>query len=90
MTTRRRFKLSPPFPRALGYKGESDITEGDISEGDILALLACQNEFDPPRTDIECSLFKPPHYLHACTKNLPNMKGFVRKTTNSLPKVMLN
>jgi hypothetical protein len=35
-------------------------------------------------------MFKPPPYLHACTKNLPNMEGFVSKTTNSLPKLMLN
>ena len=35
-------------------------------------------------------MFKPPHYLHACTKNLPNTEGFVSKTTNSLPKVMLS
>jgi hypothetical protein len=47
------------------------------------------NEFDPP-SDIECSLYKPPHYLHACTKNLSNMEGFVSKTTNFLPKVMLS
>jgi hypothetical protein len=31
----------------------------------------------------------PPHYLHACTKNLPNMEGFVSKTTNSIRKVMM-
>jgi hypothetical protein len=29
-------------------------------------------------------------HLHACTKNIPNMEGFVSKTTNSLPKVMMN
>jgi hypothetical protein len=35
-------------------------------------------------------LFKPSHYLHARTKNSPNMEDFVSKTTNSLPKVMLS
>jgi hypothetical protein len=35
-------------------------------------------------------LFKPPPYLHACITSLPNMEGFVSKTTNSLPKLMLN
>jgi hypothetical protein len=35
-------------------------------------------------------MFKPPPYLHTCTKNLPNMEGFVSETTNSLPKVMLS
>ena len=50
----------------------------------------CYNEFGPPWIDIECSLFKPPHYFHACTKDLRNMEGFVSKTTNSLPKVMMS
>ena len=36
-----------------------------------------------------CSSFKPPHYLGACTKNLPNMEGKVCKTTNSEPKAPL-
>jgi hypothetical protein len=36
------------------------------------------------------SLFKPPHYLKACTKNIPNMEGDVCKTTNFQPKVHLN
>jgi hypothetical protein len=44
------------------------------------------NEFDPSWTDIECSLVKPPHYLHACTKNLPNMKGFYKQNNELLPK----
>ena len=52
-------------------------------------LLACQNEFDPQWTDINCSLLKPPHWLQACTKNLPNMNFFVCKTTNSQPKLRL-
>ena len=30
-------------------------------------------------TNIGCSSFKPPHYLQACTKNLPNMEGVVCK-----------
>jgi hypothetical protein len=34
-------------------------------------------------------MFKPPHYLNACTTDLQNMEGFVSKTINSLPKVML-
>ena len=33
---------------------------------------------------------KPPHYLQACTKNLPNMEDIFCKTTNSWPKVMLS
>jgi len=49
-------------------------------------ILACQNEFDPPWTDTKCSMFKLPHYLYACTKNLPNMASFVSKTINFLPK----
>ena len=36
------------------------------------------------------SLFKPPHYLQACTGNLPSMEVRVCKTTNSQPKVMLS
>jgi hypothetical protein len=32
-------------------------------------------------------MFKPLPYLHACTTNLPNMEGFVSKTTNSLPEL---
>ena len=43
-----------------------------------------QNEFDLQWTNIECSLFKPPHYLQACTKNLPNME--VRRFTTYLPE----
>ena len=40
--------------------------------------------------NIEYSSFKPPHYLQACTKNLPNMEGVgVYETTNSQPKGML-
>jgi hypothetical protein len=35
-------------------------------------------------------LFKSPHYLQGCTKNLLNMEGLVCKTINSRPKVMLN
>ena len=50
----------------------------------------CQNEFDPQWTDIGCSLFKPPHDLQTCTKNVPNIEGFVSKTTNSLPEVMMS
>ena len=42
-------------------------------------------------TDIECSLFKPAHYLQACTKNLPNLEGVVcKKIINSRSKVMLS
>ena len=44
----------------------------------------------PSLTDLECSSFKPPHYLQACTKNFPNMEGLVFKTINSLPKSMLS
>ena len=44
----------------------------------------------PSWTDIECSLFKPPHDLQHMHLKLTNMKGFVSKTTNSLPKVMMN
>ena len=50
----------------------------------------CQNEFDPQWTDIEGSLFKPPHDLQTCTKNLPNMENFVSETTDSLPKVTMS
>ena len=35
-------------------------------------------------------LVKPPHYLQACTENLPNMECVVCKITNSQPKVMLS
>ena len=34
-------------------------------------------------TDIECSSFKPPHYLQACTKNLPLWKACIQN--NQLP-----
>ena len=33
-------------------------------------LLACQNEVDLKRANMECSLFKPPDYLQACTNFL--------------------
>ena len=35
-------------------------------------------------SQLECSLFKPPHdYLQACTENLLNIEGIVCKTTSS-------
>ena len=52
-------------------------------------LLACRNEVYPQLTDEECLSFKPPHYLQACTANLPNMEGIVYNTINFRPKVML-
>ena len=51
-------------------------------------LLACQNMFDPNWTNIECSAFKPPHYLQECTANLWNMERIVCKKTASWPKVI--
>ena len=48
-----------------------------------------KNEFDVYWADLECSLFKPPYYLQACTAYLPNMEGVECKTTKSRPKVML-
>ena len=36
------------------------------------------------------NLFKPPHDLQTCTKNLPNMEDFVSKTTNSISKVKMS
>jgi hypothetical protein len=56
----------------------------------LYRFMEGQNEFDPSWNDIECSLFKPPHYLHTCTKNLSNMESYVSKTTNSLPKVTMS
>ena len=54
-------------------------------------ILTYQNEFDPQRTNIECTApFTPPHYPQACTKNLPIVEGVVCKKTNSKPKVMLS
>ena len=44
---------------------------------------------DPQWTDIECSSFKPPHYLQACTENLPIMEGVVCKMTTSRPEFIL-
>ena len=37
-----------------------------------------------------CSSFKPLRDLQTCTKKLPNMEGFVSKTTNSLSEVMMS
>ena len=49
-----------------------------------LIFRDAKNESSPQCTDIECSLFKPPHHLQACTENVPNMEGVdVCKTTNS-------
>ena len=62
----------------------------DWTQSSFKHAKRCWNKFGPSWTDIECSLFKPSHYLHACTKNLPNMEDFVSKTTNSLPKVMMS
>ena len=42
-----------------------------LGPNSIQHLLAYQNEFEPIWTNIEC-LFKPPHYLQACTANLSN------------------
>ena len=42
-------------------------------------LLACQYEFDPQWTDIECS-----HYLQKCIKGLANMEGCCMQN-NQLP-----
>lgn len=33
------------------------------------------NEFDPQWTDIECPMFKPPHYPWVLTEFLPNMES---------------
>ena len=58
-----------------------------FSEG----LLACPNDFDPHRTDVEYSSCKCPHYLQACTEKLSNMEGVVYHTvTKFRVKVMLN
>ena len=46
-------------------------------------LLAYQNEFNPQCPKMDCSLCKPPHYLRACTKSIPNKEGVVFKTSNS-------
>jgi hypothetical protein len=49
-----------------------------------LIFRDAKNESSPQCTDIECSLFKPPHHLQACTEeNVPNMEGVdVCKTSN--------
>ena len=52
-----------------------------------LGIPRCQDEFDPQWNSIECSPFKPSHYLQSCIENLLNMKGVVCKTTNFWPKV---
>ena len=31
--------------------------------------------YDSQGTNIECSLYKNPHYLQACTVNLPDIEG---------------
>lgn len=36
-------------------------------------FLACQTEFDLQYTKVECSPSKPPQYLQACNRNLPNI-----------------
>ena len=56
-------------------------------------LSACQNEFDSPWTDIECSIFKPPPYLHArmfCKQNnqLPT-NTHVELKDNSIVSIVL-
>ena len=53
-------------------------------------FLGHQIEFGPKWTNIESSLFKPPHRLQVCTKALRNMKSVVCKTTNSWPELRLN
>jgi hypothetical protein len=49
--------------------------------------LACHKEFDLQWTNIECSSFKPPQYLHASTVNLPNMEDAMGKTTGFWPEL---
>ena len=50
-------------------------------------FLACQIEFDPEWTDIECFTSKPPHCLQTCPAIIGRV---VCKSTNSRPKVMLS
>jgi hypothetical protein len=47
--------------------------------------LACQNEFDPPWTDIECSMFKPPHALPPRMHQKLTKHGRFCKQNNQLP-----
>ena len=60
------------------------------SLGVKLILYAKWHEFGPQRTNIQCSLFKPPHWFQPCTKNSPNMENFVCKTTMFWSKLWLN
>lgn len=46
-------------------------------------LLACQNEFYPQRTDVECYSVKPPHCLQSMNLQVPNMEDVEWKTTNA-------
>ena len=50
-------------------------------------LLTCQNKFEPQWSDIEVSLFNPPHYLQARTENLLNLEGVVCKTSNRIKSI---
>ena len=55
----------------------------------VKLILACQEVLKwvwPSWTNIECSMFKPPHYLHACTKNLPTHGKFYKQNNQLLTK----
>lgn len=56
----------------------------------ILAPLDMSNEFDPQWTHRECSLFKHPQYLQACTEKLPNMKVLYAEQPNPDQKFILS
>ena len=58
-----------------------------VLEGSWLFFMPKWGSFGSQWTDIESSLFKPPHWLQP---NLPNMESIVCKITNSQPKLWLN
>ena len=49
----------------------------------ILAPLWHANELDPQWTNMECTLYAPPHYLQACIENLLKLGRCCKQTTSA-------
>jgi hypothetical protein len=66
------------------WKFEQTFQIGSLGTNSFWRLLACQNEFGPKCTDMECPSLNPSHQLQACAKTYETWKvSYAEQPTSS-------